>query len=100
MLKGREIKGLWVFTPVMTAKYLSQNKWQEDSGSHLLNGNGVPLKCLGRIEDFVFNFYGAIEGFLVATNGIWKNVRFLPVTEIICLQRNYLWVKDEQSLKK
>lgn len=100
MLKGREIKDFWVYAPMITRKYLSQNNWNENCLSKELYQNEVPLKCLGRVEDLLFNFYGAIEGFFVATNGIWKNIRFLPVAEITGIHQDYLCVQSEKSLQR
>lgn len=100
MLKGREIKGLWVFVPKNEESLLSQNKEKEDDKEYGCIETDGSLKCLGRIEDLVFNCFGVIEGFLVATNGIWKSVRFLPVTEIIGMNEGFFCVKEAASLTK
>ncbi len=100
MLKGREIKGLWVFVPKNKKGNLSQNNGIKNEGQDIFGETNESLKCLGRIEDMVFNCFGAIEGFLVATNGIWKSVRFLPVTEIIGMNNDFFCVKGEHSLAK
>ena len=99
-MKGREIKGLWVFVPKNKAGNLSQNNSIKNEGKTGGEHNSFSLKCLGRIEDMVFNCFGDIEGFLVATNGIWKSVRFLPVTEIARMDEDFFCVKDGQSLAK
>ena len=88
-MKGREIKGLWVFVPKNKAGNLSQNNSIKNEGKTGGEHNSFSLKCLGRIEDMVFNCFGDIEGFLVATNGIWKSVRFLPVTEIARMDEDF-----------
>lgn len=100
MLKGREIKGLWVFVPKNKESYLSQNNGIENEGEHSSVEMDDAFKCLGRIEDMVFNCFGVIEGFLVATSGIWKSVRFLPVTEIIGMDQGCFCIKDKTSLAK
>lgn len=105
MLKGREIKGLWVLVPKNKGSYLSQNNGiKNEEENHLENqplvGIADGLVCLGRIEDMVFNCFGVIEGFLVATSGIWKSVRFLPVTEITAMDEGFFCIKDKASLVK
>lgn len=100
MLKGREIKGLWVLVPKNKESYLSQNNEMKNEEMHPLVETEDGLKCLGRIEDMVFNCFGVIEGFLVATTGIWKTVRFLPVTEIVAMDEGCFCIKDKASLVK